>query len=45
MAALGAPEEEAAQALTYQAKGVKFRFTRDRDKGARAETMSLIKPE
>ena len=45
VAALGAPDDEAAQALTYQAKGVKFRFTRDRDKGARAETMSLIKPE
>lgn len=43
--ALGAPEEEAAQALTYPSKGVKFRFTRDRDNGARAETLSLIKPE
>ena len=41
VAALGTPEEEAAQALTYPSKGVKFRFTRDRDKGARAETMSL----
>jgi hypothetical protein len=41
VAALGAPEEEADQALTYPSKGVKFRFTRDRDKGARAETMSL----
>lgn len=45
VAALGSPEEEAAQALTYTSKGLKFRFVRDRDQGARAETMSLIKPE
>jgi outer membrane protein assembly factor BamE (lipoprotein component of BamABCDE complex) len=40
--ALGTPEEEAPRAITYVAKGLKFRFSQDRDKGARAETMSMV---
>lgn len=44
VAALGAAEEQAGQSLTYQKKGLKFRFTADREKGARAETLSLVKP-
>ena len=43
VAALGAPEDEAPRALTYGSQGLKFRFARDRDKGARAETMSIVK--
>lgn len=45
VSALGAPEEEAPRALTYVTKGMKFRFAADRDTGARAETLSLVKPE
>jgi hypothetical protein len=43
VAALGAPSEEDPRALTYTAEGLKFRFARDRDKGARAETLSMVK--